>query len=40
MCVSLELAFTDLDEDGHMDFYIGNDGVVAERQGYLEAAFH
>ncbi|MBM3971970.1 MAG: CRTAC1 family protein [Planctomycetes bacterium] len=28
--VGLVLAFTDLDEDGRMDFYIGNDGVAAD----------
>lgn len=28
--VGLVLAFTDLDEDGRLDFYIGNDGVVAD----------
>ncbi len=28
--VGLVLAFTDLDEDGRMDFYVGNDGVAAD----------
>lgn len=28
--VGLVLAFTDLNEDGRMDFYIGNDGVAAD----------
>ncbi|MFM9960121.1 MAG: CRTAC1 family protein [Planctomycetaceae bacterium] len=28
--VGLVLAFSDLDEDGRMDFYVGNDGVVAD----------
>ncbi len=28
--VGLVLAFTDLDADGRMDFYIGNDGVAAD----------
>ena len=28
--VGLVLAFSDLDEDGRMDFYIGNDGLVAD----------
>lgn len=28
--VGLVLAFTDLDDDGRIDFYIGNDGVVAD----------
>ena len=28
--VGLVLAFTDLDEDGRMDFYVGNDGVPAD----------
>lgn len=36
--VGLVLAFTDLDDDGRMDFYIGNDGVAADllhNQGHL-----
>ena len=28
--IGMVLAFTDLDEDGQMDFYIGNDGVPAD----------
>lgn len=28
--VGLVLAFTDLDDDGRMDFYLGNDGVVSD----------
>jgi len=28
--VALVLAFTDLDQDGRMDFYVGNDGVPAD----------
>lgn len=28
--VGLVLAFSDLDEDGRMDFYVGNDGLVAD----------
>lgn len=28
--VAMVLAFTDLDDDGRMDFYIGNDGVPAD----------
>lgn len=37
--VGLVLAFTDLDDDGRMDFYIGNDGVAADllhNQGDLQ----
>ena len=37
--VGLVLAFTDLDEDGRMDFYIGNDGVAADllhNQGQMQ----
>lgn len=37
--VGLVLAFTDLDDDGRMDFYIGNDGVAADllhNQGQLK----